>query len=263
MIGIAYPNLITATTAVSGGSWLAALPLTNVRNIDYSRVARSTDATVGSTEIFVDHGSAKSARVLILAATNLSASATIRWKRGTTNDSDNVANSGSLNAWAFVPLVYNGKNHNIIIVLPSTTSARYDTIEITDTTNPAGYVDVGYLWISDLFIPTVSAAYGLKDELVDLSSGSRSESGAFWPVRRRKLRATSFVLEWLSQSEADVLHELQRVAGTTEPVVYIPDLDDRNLQQRYGGIGVLSELSPIDYPFVNIRSLPLRWVEYA
>lgn len=263
MIGLSYPSLVTSTTSFSGGSWLSGLPLTNLRNLDLAKVARSTDATSANTKFQIDWTTARSARVLVIVGSNLSSAATIRWKRGTSAGASDVYDSTDLAAWAITPLVYNGKRHNIIIVAPSTTSARYETVEIIDTSNPDGYVELGYAWFGDLFVPTINASYGLKDQLIDHGSIQRSESGAVWATTRRKFRSTSFVLDWLTQSEADTLHELQRVAGTTDPVIYIPDLTDRALQQRYGGMGLLGELSAIDYPFINNRSLPLRWVEYA
>lgn len=263
MIGIGYPGLVVSTTNFSAGSWLAGLPLTNLRNLDLAKVARSTDATSANTKFTADHGSAKTARALCLVGTNLSSAATIRWKRGTSSGGSEVSDSGALNAWVITPLVYNGKRHNMIIVMSSANSARYDTIEIVDTSNSDGYVEIGFCWISDLFVPAINASYGLKDQLIDHGSIERSESGAVWATTRRKFKSTSFVLEWLTQTEADTLHELERVAGTTDPIIYIPDLTDRAMQQRYGGMGLLGELSAIDYPFVNNRSLPLKWVEYA
>lgn len=263
MIGLSYPCLVTSTTAFSGGSWLTELPLTNLRNLDLAKVVRSTDATSSNTKFQIDWTSALSARVLVLVATNLSSAATIRWKRGTTAGASDVYDSTALSAWAITPLVYNGKRHHMIIVAPSTTSARYETVEIVDTSNPDGYVELGYSWFGDLFVPAINASYGLKDQLIDHGSIQRSESGAVWATTRRKFRSTSFVLDWLTQTEADTLHEIERVAGTTDPIVYIPDLTNRALQQRYGGMGLISELSAIDYPFINNRSLPLRWVEYA
>lgn len=262
MIGISYPCHITATTSFSAGSWLSDLPLNNLRNLDLAKVARSTNATSANTKFQIDWTSAKSARVLCIVAHNLSSAATIRWKRGTTAGASDVYDSTDLNAWAITPLAYNGKRHNAIIVASSTTSARYETIEFVDTGNADGYVELGFAWFGDLFIPAINAAYGLKDQLIDHGSIQRSESGAVWATTRRKYKSTSFVLEWLTQSEANSLHEIQRTAGTTDPVVYVPDLTDRALQQRYGGMGLLGELSAIDYPFVNNRSLALRWVEY-
>jgi hypothetical protein len=169
----------------------------------------------------------------------------------------------ALDAWEITPLERDGTRHQVIIVLPASVSARYDTIEIEDDTNAAGYVEVGYVWIGDVFEPTYNAAYGLRDEIESLSTADRSESGAMWASRRRTLRGVSFVLEWLTLTEGDTLHELQRVVGTTEPVLYLPDLNDRATQQRYGYAGTLTDLSAVEYPYWSTRRLPLRIKELA
>jgi hypothetical protein len=187
----------------------------------------------------------------------------VQWKRGTTAGDADVADSGALAAWAITPLERNGQRHQVLIVLPEASSARYETIQISDTSNPAGYVEIGHAWIGALFVPTYNASYGLRHELQSLSALERGESGAGWPTRRRTLRGASFVLELLSHNEGATLHELQRVADITEPVLYVPDLNDRAQQQRFGGVGTLAELSALDYPYFRTNSLPLRWTELA
>ncbi len=263
MIGIGYPSLLSASSTVSGGDWLTALPASNILTTALEDVARSADDLEASTLLQIDHGSAQSARVLALVHHNLSSAATVRWKRGTTAGDDDVADSGALNAWAITPLDRNGQRHPVVIVLPASSSARYETIQISDTSNPAGHVEIGMAWVGDVFVPTYNASYGLRHELQSFSALDRGESAAGWPTRRRTLRGASFVLELLSLTEGDTLHELQRVADITEPVLYVPDLTDRAKQQRFGGVGTLSELSPLDYPYFRTNSLPLRWTELA
>jgi hypothetical protein len=48
-----------------------------------------------------------------------------------------------------------------------------------------------------------------------------------------------------------------RVLGTIEEVLYVPDVADAALQQRYGMLGTLSELSALAYPYPRTRALPL------
>lgn len=263
MIGIGYPSLLTGSSTVSGGDWLTALPADNILTTKLEDVARSTDDAEASTKLQIDHGSARSARALVLVHHNLSSAATVRWKRGTTAGDDDVADSGALAAWAITPLERSGQRHQVLIVLPEASSARHETIEISDTSNPDGYVEVGFVWIGAVFVPTYNASYGLRHELQSMSALDRGESAAGWPTRRRTLRGASFVLELLSHTEGETLHELQRVADVTEPVLYLPDLSDRAHQQRFGGVGTLSELSALDYPYFKTNSLPLRWTELA
>lgn len=262
-IGIGYPNLVTTSTTVSGGSWSVSLPATNVRTRDYSQVARSSDALTASTQIRFDHGSAKSARALYIDGHNLSSAAQVRWSRGTTSGGTDVAQIGLVDAWRITPLVRSGRDHGVLLVLPATYSARYDLLEIQDTGNAAGYVEVARVGIFDLTVPTYSPAYGLQDKLQSLSGVDRSTGGALWINQQRSLREVSFVLPYLSLTEGDGLHELQRAAGLSEEVLYVPDLNDPAQQQRFGFIGTIAEMSPVDYPYFRARSLPLRIIQAA
>jgi hypothetical protein len=262
MIGLGYPNLAdTATT--SGGSWQAGLPVANVQTRSFAKVARSTDATTGSTQFRLDHGSAKSARALCLAGHNLTAAATITWSRGTSSGGAEVYAGAAVNAWQITPYTVSGRDYAVVIVLPQAYSARHDLIEIADAANPAGYVEIARAWVSSVWVPTYNAAYGLRDGIEDLSSVDRSDGGALWVTQRRKLRTVELVLEGLTPEEADALHNVQMAAGTTDEVLYLPDLTSPAAQQRYGYISTLHEISAIEYPFHRMRTLPLRLREVA
>ena len=68
------PNRADAGT-LSGGSWEATLPLTNLQTRWLSDVARSTDAALASTKFVCDQGSAKRVRAVYLGGHNLSLAA--------------------------------------------------------------------------------------------------------------------------------------------------------------------------------------------
>jgi hypothetical protein len=262
MIGLGYPNIADTATA-SGGSWLAGLPASNVQTRSFANVARSADAAAASTKIKFDHGSAKAAQVLCLAGHNLSSAATIKWSRGTTDGGNDVYAGSAVNVWQITPTAFDGRAYAAVIVLPQAYTARYDLIELSDTTNAAGYVEVARAWISTLWTPTYNAAYGLRDSVQDLSGVERSDGGALWVTARRKLRAVQLVLDALSLSEADDIHNLQMSAGTTEEVMYVPDVASSATQQRYGYIATIEELDAIEYPYYRTRSAPIRLKEVA
>ncbi len=66
----------------------------------------------------------------------------------------------------------------------------------------------------------------------------------------------SFVIDHFTHAEAAYIHEMQRLLGTVNEVLYLPYPEDLGESQRYGFIGRLSELSAIEYPYFNSRS---RW----
>lgn len=260
-IGLAWVNRAIGATA-SGGSWLSALPVGNVANRELAKVARSSTDATADTKIRLDFGAARTVRAFALVNHNLSSAATWLLKLGTTTGASDVYSGSAVNAWqlsAFDATVaalgvddatYQRSDYASIIVLPTSYSARHLTIEIDDTTNADGYVQVGMVFAGGLFVPEVNPVYGEPQHgHTDLSSGGQSESGAPSSTARRRLRTAHFLLPALTESEADIVHEMQRVAGLVDDVLYVPDTSDAAKQQRYGFVGRMSEMRPIEYPY--------------
>lgn len=259
-VGLFWNNAADIAT-ITGGSWSASFPAANVGIRSYADVARSTDDATASTKLILDHGAARSVRALAIVAHNLSSAAQIRWSRGTTSGGSDVYAGGWVNAWAFAPTTYDGTRHAAMRVLSADTSARYDLIEIDDTANPDGYVQIGRVFLGTGVVPTINAQYGLHDSLRDLSATDRSDSGALWVTARRTLRTVSFLLPRLTIAEGDECHEMMRVCGTAQEVLYLPSCDNTAHMQRYGFLGTLDEMSPLEYAAYRARSIGFRLTE--
>lgn len=258
-LGLSYPNR-AIDAAVTGGSWLAALPASNVANRELAKVARSTNATTGSTKLQLDLGAARTLRAFAIVNHNLSAAATWLLKLGTSSGASDVHSGSAVNAWQLAAFdataaalgvddaAYQRNDYASIIVLPQSYSARHLTIEINDTANVDGYVQIGMVFAGGLFVPEVNPDYGsLEHGHMDLSSGGQSESGAPNSTARRRLRTASFVLSALTDAETHLMHEQQRVSGTVDDVLYVPDIADAALQQRYGFVGRLGRMDRFKY----------------
>jgi hypothetical protein len=92
---------------------------------------------------------------------------------------------------------------------------------------------------------------------VDLSTGTRAPSGAFWGIAQPAYRTADMIWPMLSLDEGGLMHELQRQARTVNEVFYAPFPDDEDLNQRYGFLGKLRQMSPIEFPFASHNSAPL------
>lgn len=157
-----------------------------------------------------------------------------------------------------------GANYGLIAVASAQISARYLQVDIDDPGNSAGYIEAGRLFVGGAFQPTINAAYGLKDGWSDdLSSKTRAQAGAVFVTERRRLRFVNFQIDYLTQAEANEVHELQMLAGTTREVLYVPDSADAVHTQRYGFVGELEELSAIEFPLPSARSSGFRIKELA
>lgn len=276
---LSYPNRADAAT-ITGGSWSGALPVTNLANREVWKVARSTNALLASTKFNVDIGAAKSLRCFALANHNMSASATWRVTLGSTTGGDDIYDSGWISIWrmAFNDIVewesitwwtgvagdeYLRSPYAAMHAAPDIYTARYLTIEVNDAANVDGYVQIGRLFAGGALQPTYNPVYGLQDGMTDLSTTDAAESGARWSTERRRIRNTSFVLGWVTPTEASYMQEMQRSLGTIGEVLYIPYPADMGESQRWGYIGRMSELSPIEYPYYRTRSLPIKLEEIA
>ena len=272
---LGYPNRANSST-FAGGSWVGTLPVSNLATREIAQVARSSDTALVSTRFTVDLTQTRSIKLLGLVNHNLSQTATWRIKGSNTAvENSEVFDTGDKPVWTmyFGGLVewesvswwigiagdeYLRSPYAAMVVLPEWFSVRYLTIEITDLTNPDGYVQVGRFFAGNAIQPQLNADFGLKDSWEDLSTKEYSESGAMFTVARRRLRSVEFMLSGLSPTEAQYFHEIQRLSGTIDEILYVPYPDDMGESQRYGFLGHMVELSPIEYPRYNLRSLPIK-----
>jgi hypothetical protein len=271
-ICLAYPNRIGTGATVSGGTWSATLPLANVADRQITKPARSTGATLAATKFNCDFGSARSLRVFALVNHNLSSAALWRVSLGTSSGGTQVYAGAWVNVWQLSleaglsslgvqDADYQRWPFAAVHCLTAPLSARYLTIEVDDTTNTDGYVQIGRAFAAGAFQFAVNPAFGLKDGLRDLSSKASAESGAVWSTPRRRLRQVDFSHPQLTLAEGDTLHEAQRHLGTVDEVFYVPDPTDAAATQRYGFLGQLQELGALDYPNYAMRGLTMRIAE--
>lgn len=260
-VALLHTNLVPAAT-LSGGGWVSGLPLANLKTGELAARARSTSAATVNTQFIMDHGSALAARVVWLSAHNLSPAAQLRLSRGTSSGGNQVYAGGWVNAWQVTPLVQSGEIYGAFIVMPAANSARYTTVEISDTANPAGYVEIGQAIAGDVLAFRIGPSVGLQHGLRDLSTAAEAESGAYWPTERRKPRSVAMTLEALEEAEANTLQDVRVAIGTHGQCLYLPSLTDHAQLQRYGFVGHLQELGAIEYPYQRHRTLPIKLTEW-
>lgn len=271
---IGWPNR-APSAAYSGGAWAAGLPLANLQKREPWLVARSSSATNAATQFAADLGAVRNLRTFALGNHNLSLSARWRVQLGTTAGASDVYDSAWQAVWSMGfdadllqweaasfwegvvddPSAYAGYPYLALHLLPQWLNARYVTVLIDDTTNPAGYVQIGQFFVGGGLQPTYSASYGLKDSWVDRTQVTESDSGYAFADPRRRRRRVQFATEHLSKTEAAVAHELQRRQGMWGDVLWVPYPYNQAESQRYGFIGRLAELSAIDYPYYNTRAV--------
>jgi hypothetical protein len=270
---LGFPN--RADIAVlSGGAWSAKLPLTNLLDRTIGRVARTTNAAPSSSTIVIDLGKSTNVRDVSLRNHNLSLAGRYRVTASTVPDFSMLTyDSGWRDVW---PEVYawgmlewkddnfwsgkytaeetQGYTTQLDHILPLAKALRYWKIELSDPSNPAGYIQAGRLFIGPVWQPKLNMSYGASLAWETGTTPQAAISGAEYFDRRTPYRVARFSIDWMEQDEAfSKAFELQRQAGIDQEVLFIHDPDDTVHALRRRFLGRLRTLGPIEYPYFNIN----------
>lgn len=266
-----YPNRADdATLSAGGGSWLATLPLANMQTRYPSQVARSTNAALASTKFVVDFGSDLYMWPTALIRTNLTRAAQVRlsgsndpafgaleydsgwWDVYGVIYPPGVLNFGDPGYWdGLMPQVdwNRGDRLDAVHIINPIATSRYWRWEIDDTANPDGFVEIGRLWMSYGYQPTVNMNHGATAGWTTATSATEMPGGSrFFQVRRQR-RSFQFMISNISENEALVRgFDVQRVAGLDGQVFFCFDPADTYHLQRRSFLATLRELTPLQAP---------------
>lgn len=275
-IYLGWPNRMTDTgAALSGGSWLAALPRDNLLDRTPTVVARSTSLSTAHTQFDLTLPTSRVLKAFALVNHNLSQSALWRVSVGSTLGASDAHSSGWLPVWRLSfdnDLLewesdgwwagsydddFVGHPFAAIHLASGSPAGRYLRIEIDDASNADGYVQIGRLFAAGGISPEYNMIYGMSDAWECPSLADAAIGGSEYFDERRSARVARFELPAIDQttSEFRQFYEMHRRLGTTGEVLYLPDDADMEACQLTGFVGRLRQLSPIEYPFINRRKL--------
>jgi hypothetical protein len=271
---LGYPNRIDAGT-LSNGSWTAGLPRANIQDRRLGQVARTSNAALASTVVDIDLGSDKSIRSVAAINHNFSLAAKYRLRgSAVSNFATTVYDSGStlLDVW---PVVYpaaaldweddnwwsgkytaeqiSGYTTALVVILSRNIIARYWRLEIDDTTNAAGYLQLGRIFIGPVWQPTINMnASGASLGWETKTEVQESLSGAEYFQRRTPFRVQRFALNAMTADEGLAnAFEIQRRAGIDKEILFIHDPSDTVHALRRRFLARLRQLTPIEYPYFD------------
>lgn len=177
---------------------------------------------------------------------------------GTVEDSEFVA------AWpAGVTLEQSdGLNVPALYLCSADVTARYWRVEVADTANPAGYIDLARLCICAGWQPTINFEYGAKLGLTDSTTHTETDGGAVIhgvrPTRRTAMAQFSNLPEDEALASA---FDFQRLAGTSGQLFFVYDPTDTTHIWRRSFLATLKELSALEAVPVSRYSVPFALVE--
>lgn len=258
-ITIAHTPYSDAAT-LAGGSWTAGLPLANLKIDKLFQTARSSDATLASTKFTVDYGAAQALSGVIFGPTNLDADNKVRVKGAPTNSFASGYDSGWLTSGITAADIDPERGFNFVSIFAAVQTYRWWSIEIDDTANAAGYVEIGRLFMPQLLQPSANypaGSNGLTFE--DLTRRVETLSGVENSSRRRNRRVLNFAVPVIDQDEAfGSIYRFERTVGFDKTVFVIPDpADTAHMQARafWGRIGTMDPITQVEV--VNSTSFGL------
>ncbi len=240
---LAFPDK-TLTASLSAGSWQAAFPLSNLAVAALALKSRSTNALAASTKFDINLGAATKLRVVALVGHNLSIAATIRVRLSTVADfASNVYDSGTINAYPNYyddtsldwgqPVLTNNKpstadaiamRYPLFFTTPAMVTAQYARVEITDTANPAGYVEISRCFVAPGLEPSLNMKYGANWGLDGRTKSDESLNGTSYFNRIEARRSVNFTLGSITPEAGMGQHlEAQRFLDQDKELFFVAD----------------------------------------
>jgi hypothetical protein len=230
-------------TFIEGEFFESDYPLSNLQVTQPGKVARTIDDAEATTNFVLDADGSQTWQMFALINHNISTGATVRirvannigFSPSVMDETITIDNSsvswGSL-PWGAFP--WDGVEDEF----PGGFTAFYlhDTpvsggrvlIEVSDTNNPDGYVQIGRFLAGVPFTPTNNLQYGFSIGVVDDSKTERTIGGSVFVQEKPKRRRFNIELGFLTQAEAFEAHEILHQLGRGKGVLAVIDPEDES-----------------------------------
>ena len=252
---LGYGNKIDQAT-LSAGAWRTGYERNNIKDRILQHIARSTNLTYSNTYFDIDLGVAQEFRIVALIATNLSFSGSYRIRLS------DVAGSFAAPVYdsSTLPLTY--QYPNLIHVLPNGIGSRYLRIELFDSFNPFGYVQIARAFVGMAMSVSAGMARGAELTYVSATTVQESLGGVEYFDEKPLKRRHAFSIDYLTNDEAyNKVLELDRVSDISKEVIVIPDSSDVLFGQKRNFLGRLAQLSPLKNPYLGMHQKAFEVIE--
>lgn len=164
---------------------------------------------------------------------------------------------GSSMDWGILPLGVNAYSYGgaacaTAYFTPANVMAL--TIELSDPTNPLGYIEAGCLVVGAYWSPVYNVQYGeVQVEVADSSRHERSDAGDLYTDRGIMSKSMNLSLQHMPPTDRDSIWRILRGNGMAKPVFISisPEGADTMEEQIYTIYGKLSKGSSLQYQFLG------------
>ena len=229
-------------TATLSSNQTVLLPLANSQ--DPIRLIKTRLNGVVNVQVTIDLGSAKECQSFFVFDTNLTAAATVEWRRSTDNFAANDIQIAAATTTGSFPYQV---CHALLLTEAITT--RYLRVIFSDASSAAGYIEFGIVGVCPNVQFTRTLSPGARIEAIDTTGIELSPAG----IPHITLGVTRTQITWTldSLSRADML-SLYDIARTLDRkslfVSLFPLLEDAEMRRRttlYGGFENYGQMSSI------------------
>lgn len=252
-------NDFVLSATLAGGSW--SLPLTYLQDPWPGTKARSENATTGSTQFTIDLASTRNFRMLVLTASNLTSSAQYRITWYSDAFLTAVGNTGLLAIPGYPDYDPDDRGVDICHVFDAVISCRYLKIELSDATNPDGYVEAGRTCVFEAWEPPHNYSPGNADSLIPNTLRTDALGGTGFFNRRKPKRGLRVNWEVMDKSQMDEVRRFRAINGIDKQVFVVPDPDDDDNFNHRNFLATLVDLPEIAELPVDLASFGLQFVE--
>ena len=247
---IGYANQ-TDNATLSGGSWNASYPLTNLKNRYLWQKARSNNALAASTVLTANLGSVQRIGVIALCGHNLTATYTTKATVRIQAYSD--AGLTALLYDTGAESIYSGIDYARSF---TGVESQYWKITIVDTTNVSGYVEFGRLFMGWRFSPANNVDWGASISIESTTNVVQALAGPEYFDERPNRRVWQGKWSWLDDYDAyRVMLTIQRSQDISREVYLIEDDTDVSYRDLRCFLGRFKQLSAIEWPYVSQHSV--------
>lgn len=131
--------------------------------------------------------------------------------------------------------------------------------QIDDSTNSAGTVSIGRMWISDGWEPSYTLNYGASlgvETLTEVSSGITGTDFYNEISKGRNLRGT---IDLIPEDEAlEFPFEIMLDSGISKQIFFVFDKTDTIHRHRRSFLATFRTLNPLEYPYPLVNGVPVE-----
>lgn len=235
-IRILYNNVADVAATLTASTTSGSLAASNMQNEKKSSVHRSTGTTVDYT---ITWSTNQTVSMVCLPCTNLSTTAQVRVRvYNGTIDTNNLTTNliqdttktpivyrPSLLRWTTLnanTFAYGGFTKMVFWLPAKLTTVRGILITITDTNNPAGYIDCSRLIIGDYWSPTYNIQNGFQHSIEDLTTTKRTQSGDLLADTKPQFEKLEFSYSLLPEADKTALVDIFKNYGTYKNILVTP-----------------------------------------